>query len=369
MTNSAIKAHEREAQFLFERGVAAARGGQRRVAAGLLSRAVRLNPRHEGGWLWLSGVLDKPEEIAFCLRSVLEINPQNQRAQQGLLWLEQQGAQAVVASTPAPTADQSSTDDIEIDQKSWLIRQTGRLRHVVQANPERVRERELQERVYGESWWVNFRRTRRDIGRARSLLLIVPILLLAMTLGLNITLRTAVERNDVLAREAATAAAIQPTIVLQRQRPPDELITILAPSEDAQALAYLSAIEMPRSQLRSAVDEYRAITNRPGGSSVTHATAAQRLRTTIAEQREHLASLSPPGSLLQAHTAYLQGLDDEIGALDDMLTFYSSFTIEYANRATIRMTQADQLIERARQSFEQRRVSMHQSAIQGFTAR
>ncbi len=366
MTNTSIKSNEREAQFLFERGIAAARGGQRRVAAGLLSRAVQLNPRHEAGWLWLSGVLDKPEEIAFCLRTVLEINPENQRAHQGLLWLEQQGTQPAPAHEPAPAELLIDASD---SNQSWLIRQTGRLRQAVQSNPEKALERELQQRVYGESWWVNFRRTRRDIGRARSLMLFVPILLLALTLGLNMTLRTAVERNNVLAREAATAAAIQPTIVLQRQRQPDEIISVLAPSEDAQALAYLSALEDPRSQLRSAVEEYRTITSRPGGSSVTHATAAQRLHATIAESRDHIATLRPPASLLQSHTAYLQGLDDELSALEDMLTFYSSFTIEYANRATIRMTRADQLIEHARQSFEQRRVTMHQSAIQGFTVR
>ena len=75
MTETAIKSNEREAAQLYRRGVAAARGGQRRVAAGLLSRAVQLNPRHELGWLWLSGVLDAPDEIAFCLRSALAYVP------------------------------------------------------------------------------------------------------------------------------------------------------------------------------------------------------------------------------------------------------------------------------------------------------
>lgn len=366
MSNTVIKSNEREAQFLFERGVAAARGGQRRVAAGLLSRAVRLNPRHEAGWLWLSGVLDKPDEVAFCLRTVLEINPNNQRASQGLAWLAQQSTQQ---SEIAEAAQEELGDEQSDEQQRWWVRHTDRLRQVVKANPEKALERQLQERVHGESWWVNFRRTRRDMGRARSLMLIVPILLLMLTLGLNITLRTAVERNDVLAREAATAAAIQPTIVLQRQRPPDELVTELGPSEDAQALAYLSTLELPRSQLRDAVEEYRTITSRPGGSAVTHATAAQRLRSTLIESRERIATLTPPASLQQAHMAYIQGLDDEIGALDDMLSFYGSFTVEYANRATIRMTQADQLIDKARQYFEQRRVTVHQAAIQGFTVR
>jgi len=47
MSESGIKSNEIEASRLFQRGVAAARGGQRRVAAVLLGRAVQLNPRHE----------------------------------------------------------------------------------------------------------------------------------------------------------------------------------------------------------------------------------------------------------------------------------------------------------------------------------
>ena len=101
MTESAIKSNEREAARLYERGVAAARGGQRRVAAGLLARAVQLDPRHEMGWLWLSGVLEEPNEIAFCLRSVLAVNPHNERARQGLAWLEQR---ALIPAQPAPSA-------------------------------------------------------------------------------------------------------------------------------------------------------------------------------------------------------------------------------------------------------------------------
>src|SRR5258705_8993775 len=91
MSESAIKSNQREAARLFERGVAAASSGQRRVAAVLLARVVQIDPRHEMGWLLLSGVLEGPNEIAFCLRSVLTVNPHNDRALQGLIWLEERG--------------------------------------------------------------------------------------------------------------------------------------------------------------------------------------------------------------------------------------------------------------------------------------
>ncbi|MBC8160215.1 MAG: hypothetical protein H7Z42_03265, partial [Roseiflexaceae bacterium] len=81
MTERSVRQNPEEAERLYQRGLGAARGGQRRMAASLLSRAVQLNPQHAQAWLWLSGVLDEPSEIAFCLRSVLSIDPANQRAQ------------------------------------------------------------------------------------------------------------------------------------------------------------------------------------------------------------------------------------------------------------------------------------------------
>src|SRR5690349_13779174 len=94
MSEPSFKVFSRQADRMYERGVAAARGGQRTVAAGLLRQAVRLNPQHEQAWLWLSGTLDDPNDIAFCLRAVLGINPGNQRAQMGLQHVEQRLAQA-----------------------------------------------------------------------------------------------------------------------------------------------------------------------------------------------------------------------------------------------------------------------------------
>src|ERR1044071_8985413 len=101
MTETGIKSNEAEASRLFQRGVAAARGGQRRLAAVLLGRAVQLNPHHELSWLWLSGVLDEPGEIAFCLRSVLSVTPHNERARQGLTWLEHH---SLISPQPAPSS-------------------------------------------------------------------------------------------------------------------------------------------------------------------------------------------------------------------------------------------------------------------------
>lgn len=86
------------------RGIAAAKAGDRAAARELLTCAVRQDPGAESAWLWLSAVLDTPQGRAFCLRKVLDINPANRAAQQGLAALEKfEPAAALVVQPEAPT--------------------------------------------------------------------------------------------------------------------------------------------------------------------------------------------------------------------------------------------------------------------------
>src|SRR4029079_5186993 len=129
----------------------------------------------------------------------------------------------------------------------------------------------------GESWWVNWRRSRRDMGRARIVFWTVPVLLLVLTLSLNLALRESVERNA----EAALADARPKPAATARPALPPVIQAELSAASDAQALAYLSALEASRARLRDAVKAYRASTSQPGGSSLAHATAARALREQI----------------------------------------------------------------------------------------
>lgn len=337
MAETAIKSNQREAARLFERGVAAAKGGQRRVAAGLLARAVQLDPRHELGWLWLSGVLEDPSEIAFCLRSVLSVNPHNERARRGLDWLEQR---QLVAPAAAPAAEAPADEEEHAEER--------RARHE------------------GEAWWVNWRRSRRDMGRVRLVFWMIPLLLLLLTLGLNLSLREAVARNVALARNAAVAPQLAarraPVAVPQIEREP-------ADARAAQTLAYLSALEAPRADLREAVRVYQDATSQPGGSSVAHAAAARKLRDQIEVSYTAIAGLTPPPALAQAHGDYLAGLELELSALDDMREFYSSFSIQLANRATLLLEDADKRLERARARFDSSAAQAARQPIPAQTAR
>lgn len=77
---------------LFRAGVAAARAGNRAVAAGYLADATSHDPRNEAAWLWRAGVCDDPVRSLEYLSRVLEINPKNTQAQAGAAKLRAQVA-------------------------------------------------------------------------------------------------------------------------------------------------------------------------------------------------------------------------------------------------------------------------------------
>jgi tetratricopeptide (TPR) repeat protein len=88
---------------LLQEGIAAAKAGQKEEAQRALAQVVELDERNEQAWLWLSGVVESPEDKRTCLENVLSINPNNTHAQTGLRWLEQQApAPPAVEDVPAP---------------------------------------------------------------------------------------------------------------------------------------------------------------------------------------------------------------------------------------------------------------------------
>lgn len=87
-------------------GINAYRAGRKDEARALLMRAVELDQYNEMGWIWLSAVVDTPEEQRTCLENVLVINPTNETARKGLDVLANKSA----PSTPPPPPKQA--DDI-----------------------------------------------------------------------------------------------------------------------------------------------------------------------------------------------------------------------------------------------------------------
>ncbi|MCL4251862.1 MAG: hypothetical protein KJ065_27165 [Anaerolineae bacterium] len=96
-------------------GISALKAGNKDEARTLLEKAVELDERSEEAWLWLSAVVDAPDDQRTCLENVLAINPNNKRAQQGLHYLDQStpagAASAPAASPPAPIETKTPPTD------------------------------------------------------------------------------------------------------------------------------------------------------------------------------------------------------------------------------------------------------------------
>jgi tetratricopeptide (TPR) repeat protein len=81
-------------------GISAYRAGRKDEARALLLRATEIDQYNEQAWLWLSAVVESPEEARTCLENVLTINPNNERARNGIDTLTQRASGTRPASSP-----------------------------------------------------------------------------------------------------------------------------------------------------------------------------------------------------------------------------------------------------------------------------
>lgn len=64
--------------------IALAQQGDKATARAYLKEATALDPLNETAWMWSAGVAENADQAVHCLRQVLAINPNNDRAKQGL---------------------------------------------------------------------------------------------------------------------------------------------------------------------------------------------------------------------------------------------------------------------------------------------
>ena len=98
--------------------IAATRDGRRDDARALLLHLLEADPRNERAWLWLSGVVDDPEDVKICLENVLALNPSNPRARQGLEWPH---ARMGLPLPPHPPDQTGSHLEREIDPRTLSV--------------------------------------------------------------------------------------------------------------------------------------------------------------------------------------------------------------------------------------------------------
>ena len=79
-----------EQRKLLVDGVQALLAGRRDEAQTLLLSYVDQDELNEEAWLWLSGAVEELDDIETSLQNCLQINPNNERAKQGLTWVAEQ---------------------------------------------------------------------------------------------------------------------------------------------------------------------------------------------------------------------------------------------------------------------------------------
>ncbi len=86
-------------------GIAAAKAGQRDAARQMLLRVVELDEQNIAAWLWLSSVVEAPEDREVCLENVLTLDPGHVAARRGLEALRRQKAAAPPADLPVAATE------------------------------------------------------------------------------------------------------------------------------------------------------------------------------------------------------------------------------------------------------------------------
>ncbi len=105
---------------LFQTAVKKAKAGERSQARALLLELVETEPQHELAWLWLSELVDEPEDKIIALENALTLNPWRPQTQQRLARVRQKYASASQTDSFTFSANGAAkpytTEEIEFEQ-------------------------------------------------------------------------------------------------------------------------------------------------------------------------------------------------------------------------------------------------------------
>ncbi|MFZ6028403.1 MAG: tetratricopeptide repeat protein [Chloroflexota bacterium] len=102
---------------MFQEAVNAVRQGQRARAKDLLSRLLRSEQKNAEYWIWMSAVVDTPNERQYCLQTALKLEPNHPAAKRGLIMLGALPGDDV-APVPPPRRKWSAPVDTQADDAS-----------------------------------------------------------------------------------------------------------------------------------------------------------------------------------------------------------------------------------------------------------
>jgi ferric-dicitrate binding protein FerR (iron transport regulator) len=94
--------------------------GDKATGRRLLEQLLESNPHSEVAWLWMSTIMDDPEQERACLEKVLEINPNNEGAQRR--WFELQGTMSPpVRKSTMPASAQQASKPKQPERRKWKL--------------------------------------------------------------------------------------------------------------------------------------------------------------------------------------------------------------------------------------------------------
>ncbi len=96
---------QEEIREIINRAIQKARSGDKKTAREILLEVVERAPSREDVWFWLAGLSDDPEDAQVYLETVLALNPEHKKAQEGLAIINKVLGQGnATASAPPPTS-------------------------------------------------------------------------------------------------------------------------------------------------------------------------------------------------------------------------------------------------------------------------
>ncbi len=298
-----------ELEELYQSGLAAAQAGNRRLAQAFFKRVVSLEPRHKEAWLHLSEVLDDPEDIAYCLKAVLAIQPDHARARMMLDVLESRREER-----PRPERPPAESPLAELRERGLLA--------VLAEAPAEAASRTGGKRLLKT---VSFQAVVRVGGFAIAVLL---VLFLAVYLAL--------QPVDDFPPTPTPVPTLDRALLDERKR--------------GVVRAYFGRLDLLLGPLRLAHDVYRSRSNLRV-SLPEQMEQVRLLRNQVAEALEGLKALPCPSdlpALLEAHQEYLEGLVLEQEGLNNLLRYYETLQPDFSRRAADRFQEASEHLGRAR---------------------
>lgn len=303
-----------ELEELYVNGIASAKSGNYRLAQAFFKKVVRTDPRHEGAWLWLSEVLEDPDDVAYCLQTVLAINPLNEKARVALDVVRDHREKA---ERPPRTKEWSPLSDLRDMDLPTILAQTPSPQPAPEPVPLYVPVRDRYDAVL------------------RAALFSAAVLaVLALAIWLN--LRETARAPEVVVGNTPAATVID--------------LASLREQERLAVQAYFQQFDGLLGPLRLAHDVFNQQSN-VRVSVAEQVDHVGRLKAQIGMTLDRLEAITPPEILAEAHQDYVAGLVLEEEALDSLLRYVETSQNGYANRAAVKFQEASARIDRANATF------------------